>query len=85
MRLPGCIIMTAVMVIALNFSTAAVCARGGNSAGPGNGQHLLKNQSSHQTGQQNRKNQNGSRSGNSTDERSRLRDGSCVKPSLYGK
>ena len=39
MRLPGCIIMTDVMVIALNFSTAAVCARGGNSAGPGNGQH----------------------------------------------
>lgn len=72
MRLPGCIIMTDVMVIALNFSTAAVCARGGNSAGPGNGQ-------------QNRKNQKGSRSGNSTGERSRLRDGSCVKPSLYGK
>jgi hypothetical protein len=81
MRLLGWLILTAVMVIALNFSMVAVYARGGNSAGPGSGQCLLKNQSLHQTGRLNLKNKSVQRTGSGSADRKRLRDGSCVNPS----
>jgi|GEM_PF-1691328 len=78
MRLPGWI-LTAVIVIALNFSIETVYARTGNR------QCLQKKQSLLQAGRATRQNQKGSRICNNSNDRKRLRDGSCVNPSLYGK
>jgi hypothetical protein len=82
MRLLVTLLLTAALLLPLNFSTEAFCAQGRNSSARGSGQCLQKNQSSNQAVRQNQK---GAGNGSGSADRKRLRDGSCVNPVSSGK
>jgi hypothetical protein len=81
MRLLGFFLITTALIFTLSLLLPDAYGRGRNNLGRAKEQTMRNGQEGQRRSQSNQK----SRRGNGNSDRKRLRDGSCVNPSLYGK